>query len=99
MLKEIKKLWFDNTSNTATGKYSSKRLMGWGCFFTGIGNAIIRPDLTELTITLLTAAFASAGLTMAGQFLNRKTADDNGQPLTPPCDVCPANPLKNTANE
>jgi hypothetical protein len=98
ILKELQKIWYDSTTNTLTGKYSSKRLMGWGCFNLGMLNAIIRPELTELTITLLTAALGSAGLTMTGQFLNRKTADDNGQPLAPP-PPCPPEHLNNAANE
>lgn len=96
MFKEIRKMWFDTVTNAVTGKYSMKRLMGWECFHAALAMCFFFPERVEIVLILFSGAFGAAGLTMAGQFLNRKTTDDNGQPLAPPPPCLPTEPINET---
>lgn len=97
-MKELAKMWYDTTTNAATGKYSQKRLMNWVAFnmalFLDLVSVIdlhthpafdlsLRVPSVELIGLNFAIALGASGLTLAGQYFNRKTHDDNGKPLEP----------------
>lgn len=93
-------MWLDTVTNPVSGKYSMKRLMMWVTFHVAIIMCIaasfeIHTDPkfrlatkadtpTDVIALLLLYAFGLSANTIAGQYFNRTTADNNGAPLTPP---------------
>lgn len=109
-LNWLQKLWFDLTTNPATGKYSQKRFMMWGWFgitmYMGFTSAVTiktnpvfdidtRPVEPVIIALFIVAALGASVATIMGFWFNRKTADDNGHPLEP----ASHEPLKNENNE
>lgn len=98
LFSELKKAWKDTTTNTATGEYSQKRLMKWGAYATGLFMCLadvielhfshgfdinIRKPEPEIIGLLMLYAFVESAAIIAGKYMNRKTSDDNGNPLEP----------------
>ena|SRR5690606_25148473 len=98
MFKGLAKIWKDTATNTATGEYSQKRIMKWFAFAVGLFMCVadvvelhfshgfdvqIRRPQEAIVGLLLLYSLGESVATLAGKYLNRKTADDNGNPLAP----------------
>lgn len=98
MWQALKKIWIHTTTNTKTGEYSMKRLQVFGAYFfaiilslTNVVNLNIWPEQAFavtpapewLVFAWIGVALGQSFLTMKGKLQNRKTADENGNPLEP----------------
>lgn len=98
MIKTIKKIWLDTTTNTLTGEYSLKRLQNvLATFFSvlltlpyvielhlyPVQSFNLKEPPVEVLIIWVSVALSMGALTITGKYFARKTADNNGNPLEP----------------
>ncbi len=96
--RELKKIWCDIHLNPATGSYSQKRLamsfsffLGWFICFTAAFDIQIWPEQRFnsqpvsiwVPVLLFSVGLGATAATLMGHLNARKTADKNGNPLTP----------------